>query len=697
MKKGVKRFLSVLLAAVLAVPASIAAENVVKAEETAKTIKILATSDLHGKFVAYDYGADVVSKSGSIAQLSTLIKQRRTDNTILVDVGDTIESNSADLFLQDDIHPMIEGLNQVGYDFWVAGNHEFNKGVDTLLKVAGQFKGTFMCGNVYDKENKALGESYKLVEKDGVKVAIIGFVTPNIVQWDELNLKDYKVANPLADGEMKAALDQAEKDKADVIVAALHMDMEAEYGLKGSGVYDYADAFPQIDVILAAHGHTEQKTERNGVTIIENNSQGATLADVTISVKPDGKGGYDVEPSAEMVKVKDVEEDPQIVEALASYDKRAKEDAQTVIGKLEGGNLIPDAEIPGIPQGLIQETALVSLINKVLLHYTGADIAASSLLDVNANVMAGDIKKCDTAKVYKYGNNTLYKLELTGKQLKQYMEWTAGYYNTYKEGDLTISFNGERRSYLYDMLAGISYKIDISKEAGSRIVDLKKADGTPVQDTDKFVLAINNYNASTVLLKPGNAFKEGDELPKLLEANVNAGEPVRDMIRRYIIEEAKGVITPDLYNNWEIIGNDWNEELHAKAVQLIKDGTIKIGDSDGRTTENVRSITIEDLKAAGVSVETGLGQAKITSVKAGKNSLTVKYDKVNGAEGYRVMYASKKSFSDAKSVNVKGTSAAVKKLTSGKTYYVCVRAYKKDADGKKVYGKTSVIKKVTVK
>lgn len=602
MKKGAKRFFSILLAAVLAVPAAIPAGTTAQAAETEKKIKILATSDQHGKFLAYDYTLDAES-AGSMAQIATVVKERRTDSTILIDVGDTIESNSANIFLKDDVHPMIAGFNQIGYDFWVAGNHEFNYGVETLQKVAGQFKGKFLCGNVYDKAGKTLGASYELVDKGGVKVAVIGFVTPNIVQWDGPRLTDYKVANPLADGEMKAAIDRAKSEKADVIVAALHMDLESE-GAKGSGVYDYAEAFPEINVILGAHGHTMQNTEKNGVKIIENKYQGGTIADIDITVKQNSSGGYEVtDVKPEMVSItKDTASDAQFVEALKSYDERAKADAQTVIGKLEGGNLIPETEIPGITQGLIQETALVSLINKVLLHYTGADISAASLLDANTNVSAGDIKKCDTAKIYKYGNNTLYLLELNGKQLKQYMEWTAGYFNTYKEGDLTVSFDGERRSYLYDMLAGLTYKIDISKEIGSRITDLKKADGTPVQDTDTFKLAINNYNAGAVLLKPGNAFKEGDELPKLIERDFNAGESVRDMIGRYITDVAKGLIKPDLYGNWEITGTDWNPDLHAKAAELVKAGTIKIGSSDGRTTENVKSITVDDLKAAGVSV-----------------------------------------------------------------------------------------------
>ncbi|KAI4449750.1 hypothetical protein C823_004281 [Eubacterium plexicaudatum ASF492] len=143
MRNGKKKLLSVLLAAVLAIPASVPAANAVQAAAAEKEIQILATSDLHGKFVAYDYAMNEESKSGSVAQVGTLVKQKRTDNTVLIDVGDTIESNSASLFFDEEIHPMIAAFNLLNYDVWVAGNHEFNYGIETLLKTAAKFTGAF--------------------------------------------------------------------------------------------------------------------------------------------------------------------------------------------------------------------------------------------------------------------------------------------------------------------------------------------------------------------------------------------------------------------------------------------------------------------------------------------------------------------------------------------------------------------------
>ena len=132
------------------------------------------------------------------------------------------------------------------------------------------------------------------------------------------------------------------------------------------------------------------------------------------------------------------------------------------------------------------------------------------------------------------------------------------YYNTFKDGDLTISFNENMRSYLYDMFGGVKYQIDISEEPGSRIKNLTKMDGTPISDTDTLILAVNNYRANSQLLTYGSVFSEekGDVLPKLLEKDVMAGEAVRGMIGKWIVEKNNGVIQPELSNNWEIIGTN---------------------------------------------------------------------------------------------------------------------------------------------
>ena len=154
-------------------------------------LQILATSDLHGKFDPWDYALNEESKSGSMAQVASAVKELRTDNTILVDAGDTIQDNSADLFFDEEIHPMSLAMNEIGYDVWVTGNHEYNFGGDVLKKVISQQKAKVLTGNVKDPEGKPLADGYTIIEKGGAKIGIIGMVTPNITRWDSANLEGW--------------------------------------------------------------------------------------------------------------------------------------------------------------------------------------------------------------------------------------------------------------------------------------------------------------------------------------------------------------------------------------------------------------------------------------------------------------------------------------------------------------------------
>lgn len=564
-----------------------------KAEQV--KIQILATSDMHGKFIPYDYALNEESLTGSVAQVAAAVKELRDDNTLVVDAGDVIQDNSADLFIEDEIHPMMLAMNKIGYDVCVTGNHEYNYGMDVLERILSQYEAKILTGNVLDREGKAIADPYMIVEKGGVKIGIIGMVTPNIVKWDSVNLKDCTVKDPVE--ETKKAI--AELDgKVDLLVGVMHMGESNEYDVPNSGVTDLAEQCPELDVIVAAHEHKlVEGALINNVLVVENKNSAQTMSQIEITMEKGEDGHYEVkDKTSRSIAIGDYMPDEEMMKELASYDERAKEVANTVIGKLEGGDLAPENEIAGIPQAAVEDTAMLDLINKVQMYYTDADVSAAALFNEDSNLKEGDIKKSDVSLIYKY-TNTLYKLKMTGKQLKQYMEWSVSYYNTYKDGDLTVSFDPEIRMFNYDMFAGVNYDINVSREAGSRIENLTRKDGSPVADEDEFIVAVNNYRAGTQLLNYGTIFQEGEELPELLEMDVmgNIGG-VRELIADYIVNVKKGVITPEVDNNWKITGTSWDEADHKKAAELVNSGKITIPTSEDQRTPNVKSITIDDIK-----------------------------------------------------------------------------------------------------
>ena len=559
-------------------------------------LQILATSDTHGKFVPWDYAANKAEASGSVAQQATAIQQRRTADTLVIDAGDTIQGNSAQLFLEDDLHPMMAAMNAIGYDVWVPGNHEYNYGMDTLKKVMSQQKAKVLTGNVYGPDGAALADGYTIIKKKDVRIGLIGMVTPNITRWDAVNLTGWTVTNPV--DECRKIVDQI-KDQVDVLIGVVHMDTENEYGVQGSGARDLANACPEFDVIIAAHGHKEIPGEEiNGVLVIENKSNGATLSEIHLNLQRQWNGSWKVTGrSSESLQIKEFEADPALVSLLAPYDERAKADAVIPIGELRGGNMAPENEIVNIPSAMVQDTALLDFINEVQMYYTGAQVSATALTSMTGQMQEGVIRKCDLTSIYTY-ENTLYKLQMNGAQLRDYMEWSAAFFKTWQPGDLTIAIDPSTRYYLYDAFEGVNYELDISEEPGNRIKNLTWPDGRPVQDNDSFVIAVNNYRATTQLLMAADIFAPGDEMPQLLEMDVRGDVGgIRELLGEYIRTVKGGVIEPRVNQNWRIIGNDWNPASHDKAVALLREGKLTLSENQDTRTLPSTVITEADLAA----------------------------------------------------------------------------------------------------
>lgn len=557
-------------------------------------LQILATSDTHGKFDPWDYAANKEDTTGSVAQQATAIKQLRTADTLVIDAGDTIQGNSSQLFLEDDVHPMVAAMNAIGYDVWVTGNHEYNYGMDTLQKIMAEQNAKVLTGNVYAPDGTPLADGYTIVRKKDLKIGLIGMVTPNITRWDAVNLTGWTVTNPV--DECRKIIDQI-KDQVDVLIGVMHMDTENEYGVYGSGVTDLANACPEFDVIIAAHGHKEIPGEEiNGVLVIENKNAGATMSEIHLHLQRQWDGGWKVASrTSESLQIAEYEADPELVALLAPYDERAKADAVIPIGELRGGNMAPDNEVENIPSPMVQDTALLDFINEVQLYYTGAQVSATAMTSMTGQMREGTIRKCDLTSIYTY-ENTLYKLQMNGAQLRDYMEWSAAFFKTWQPGDLTIAFDPSTRYYLYDAFEGVNYEIDISQEPGNRILNLTWPDGTPVADTDVFTIAVNNYRATTQLLIAADIFAPGEPLPQMLEMDVRGDlGGIRELLGEYIQTVKGGVIEPKVNNNWKILGNNWDAAKHSEAVARLRDGSLTLPENfDSRTLPSV-AITEADL------------------------------------------------------------------------------------------------------
>ena len=529
-------------------------------------IKILGTSDIHGRVVPWSYGADVEDKSGSYAQIATYVKDVRKNNknVVLVDVGDAIQDNQVDVFAKDKKyykdHPIPKVLNEMKYDVFVLGNHEFNFGMKALDEILKDIKAKKLTANFYYKKNdKRYIDATTIIEKDGVKLGIIGLSTPMSAKFEEDtgNLKDMKFTSPTEE-----ARTQVEKLKAkgvDAIIVIAHMGIENENKIPDTGMRDVINAVDGIDVVIAGHMHKDVPSETIKNTLItEPHRYGTVVSEVDLTFDINDKKEVKlVKKESKTVPVKELEADKKIAEIYKPYHEKLRELNNVVIGQTEN-EMVPQETKHGVSAAFSKDTGLSSFINDVEQHYSGADVVTFSFDHQKARMNKGDIKKKDIIFNYRYAGGDVTVYELTGKQLKEYMEWSANYFDTIQPGDTEYRYNAERKKskyVTYDIFGGVNYKIDLRNPQGSKIVDLTLADGKPVTDDMKLKVGMNSYRFAQLNGKGG--IWEGQQIPVLWESKVAMGREkgtIQNMMIDYITNVKKGKIDGQSHNRWEIIG-----------------------------------------------------------------------------------------------------------------------------------------------
>jgi 2',3'-cyclic-nucleotide 2'-phosphodiesterase/3'-nucleotidase len=597
------------------------------------TFQILFTSDIHGMMMPYNYATSKEAAT-SFAQEAAVIRAAREafdGQTVLLDLGDTIQGNGTGFFMGNpdySPYPLFLGFNALGYDYFIPGNHEFNFGVPALDTALTGLDAQVLSANVRNEDGslRAGWLPYDILTlENGLRVAFIGLTTPNIDLWDTAKLEAAGLIATDAAAECRKIIDELEaKNAADIYIAATHMGDEGQYGRSGSGAEELAQLCPELAVILGGHFHTamgtkeEQAVLAGAVKFVENEDLAASVGQVLITaVYEDGDWTIphqtaDYATSGVKTDVLLLEENAPVEEAVAAVLTPAHEamidyTENTVIGRLEGGALVPEPAIAGTYEAYLQDTPLIDLVNNVMLHYTGADISATAPLSATANMQPGDITIASIVNIYRFDNNTLYTLSMTGGQILQWMEWSYAYFGSTIDGatdytlpavnpqtDLTIPY-GTMAGYNFDQFAGILYTVDLTKPAGERITITSLANGAAFDPDARYTVAVNNHRATSQLLttSPTGIFRPGDETATLISDSIQndkGSSSMMDLIRDYIEEQPGGVIRNTCDHNWSIAPLAWDENLRAEAIRLIGEGIIETDFMTPVTGEDVRGV-----------------------------------------------------------------------------------------------------------
>jgi len=463
-------------------------------QDTAHVV-LVATTDLQGHVTDWDYLADRPFPGGvaRVAAVVDSLRARYPGQVVLVDAGGVLQGDPFATYYARVAptrpHPIIEALNLVGYDAATPGNHDFDWGLPFFQQAVAEARFPYVSANLYAGQGDSLlYPAWRVVQRQGVRVAITGFTTPGTMVWDreQMGRARFRPILPAA-----APVLEAMRRDADLTVALVHSGMSgrASYDTTGIGEENVAAGLAELparpDLVVVGHSHREMRDSViAGVHFVQPRPFGASVSVVHLDlVREDGAWRLR-RVQADLVPTRDVPAAPLLAQRLADDREAVRAWARSAIGLAVVPMRATAARVEPVPA--------LDFIQDVQRRRTGADLSAASAFDLRAGFDADTIRVAHVLAMYPF-DNTLRAVRLSGAQLKAYLEWSARYYQVDPVG--RIGLNDSVPGYNYDAVAGASYEIDLRRPVGDRIQRLTVR-GRPVQPTDSFTMAINNYRQS---------------------------------------------------------------------------------------------------------------------------------------------------------------------------------------------------------
>lgn len=536
----------------IAVLAAAAALVAVHAAPSRVHVTIMSTTDLHGNILPLDYYTNTPDQRG-LAKVSTLVKQARKENPnlLLVDSGDTIQGSPIEYLhnrkTNEPPDPMMMAMNALHYDSMTVGNHEYNFGLQVLEKARREATFPWLSANTYNKgTDETHYQPYLVKTVGGVRVGVLGLTTPDVPSWDNPpNWAGLEFHEPLAEAKKWVAVLRG-KERVDLVVVAMHMGLEADLATgvptpgqlpnENQGIA-IAEQVPGIDVILLGHTHRDTPAVViNGVLITQADRWGHRVARVDAYMEQSGADGRwrVAAKAARTIEITAaIEPDPEIVKMVEPYDREAQAWLSRPIGE-------SSADLAGTGS-TFRDNAVLDLVQRVQLDVGHADVSMVASFNDRARIPKGPVTVREVAGIYIY-DNTLVVLDVTGKQVKDALEYSAKYFKPYVPGTPAAELIDRRiPQYNFDIAEGVTYDIDITKPLGQRILNLGFK-GRPLQATEHLRLATNNYRVNG-----GGGYAMYKDAPVVQRSS----QEIRDLIIDWV--ETHHQIPPDPTNNWHLL------------------------------------------------------------------------------------------------------------------------------------------------
>ena len=545
-----------------------------EAQEKVVKLKIVETSDVHGNFYPYDFVRRQPS-AGSLARVYTWVQQERRrfgDNLILLDNGDILQGQPSAYYYNyiDTVSPHLtaEMLNFMAYDAGNMGNHDIETGRAVFDRWTGDCRFPVLGANILDTATgKTHLKPYVVLEREGVKIAVLGMITPAIPMWLSENLWP-----GLRFEDMEAAARKwipfiREQEKPDVIIGLFHAGKNAVWmggKYRDNASVEVASRVPGFDVVLAGHDHARAcfkvaNEAGDSVLVVNPANNAVTVGDVEITLTLRGGKVTDKLVEGRLTDVGALEPSPEFMQHFAGqYDA-----IQAFVSKKIGRFTQPISTRPAY----FGPSAFVDLIHRLQLEIGKAEISLAAPLSFDARIEAGDIYVSDMFNLYKY-ENMLYTMSLSGKEIRGALEMSYALWTNqmHSPGDpllllreSSVSGAEERTffqhpSYNFDSAAGIIYTVDITRPAGQKVTILSMADGTPFDENRMYKVAVNSYrgNGGGELLTKGAGISQEELKSRIL---FSTDKDLRYYLMQYI--EQRQIVTPRSLDQWKFIPANW--------------------------------------------------------------------------------------------------------------------------------------------
>tara|TARA_Y100001956_G_scaffold42385_1_gene41382 strand:+ start:689 stop:2656 length:1968 start_codon:yes stop_codon:yes gene_type:complete len=570
-------------------------------------LRVIETTDIHSNIMDFDYYKDKPSLKIGLVRSATIIKQQREKavNSILVDNGDLIQGSPLGDYMAakgikpGETHPVYKAMNNLNYDVANIGNHEFNFGLEFLKESLNDANFPYISANVYDAKTEQhfftpyLIKDYSFKDTDGkshqVKIGYIGFVPPQIMTWDKKNLEGKVIAKDIVES-AKQLVPKMKAEGADIIIAIPHSGLSTDpYKLMAENSTYYLSQIEDIDAIAFGHSHAvfpgkgfdnipgvdNKNGTINGVTAVMPGRWGSHVGIMDLVLDKQNGAWKVASGSSHALPIYSKKQKKSLADADQEMTKLVIDDhekARAFVNQPIGSA----SDVMYSFLAVVQDDPTVQIVNMAQKDYVERYIQGDPNLDgipvLSAaapfkaggrkndptnftEVESGQLSSRNAADLYLY-SNTLVALKVTGRQVKEWLECSAGMFNlidvTSSQTQALLNWDNFR-TYNFDVIDGVNYQIDITQPAKydgncklnnpntERVKALTYA-GKPIDMDAQFLIASNNFRAYG-----GKFAGTGEEFVAFASPDKN-----RTILANYLsrVSQQKGQFVPTADNNW---------------------------------------------------------------------------------------------------------------------------------------------------